>query len=47
MRGILSDNFFLVGRERKGQKGYLVFTGLMTGINDPLMYEGEDKEDIF
>lgn len=34
VRGLMSSSYFLVGRERRGVKGYLVFGGLTTGLID-------------
>lgn len=45
INGILLKSYFLVGRERRGEKGFLVFGGLLTGVND--LHDSIDEDDDF
>ena len=47
IRGELLKSYFLVTQERRGEKGYLVFGGLMTGIIDPNKLATDDDENFY
>jgi hypothetical protein len=47
VKGLLKNSFFLIGRERRGEKGFLVFGGLTTGLTDYYNEIDPENETIF